>query len=76
MGLCIDERGLTLTCDGDHGMFPIVATFKHADGFMVEYRQAMAAGWKDTFTPSPGMTRVFYGPCCSGKASRASDGDD
>jgi hypothetical protein len=68
MGLCIDERGLTLTCDGQHGDdVPPSATFKHPDGYIGEYREAMAAGWKDTFTPSPGSRRVFFGPCCSGK---------
>ena len=71
MGLCISERGLTLTCDGDHGLLPPdSATFKHADGYIGEYWAAMAAGWKDTHTKSPGSRRVFYGPCCSGKEAQ------
>ena len=58
---------LILTCDGDHGLFPHSQSFEHRDGFMGEYRAAMAAGWKDTFWRGE---RVFFGPCCSGKTPR------
>lgn len=56
---------LTLSCDGDHGLFPVAEDFEHADGMMGAYRLAMNRGWKDT---SRNGRRVFFGPCCSGKA--------
>lgn len=72
---CVDELAphprplrLTLTCDGDHGLFPVTASFeRHADGFVGLYRMAMIAGWKDT---SASGARQFFGPCCSHKAPR------
>lgn len=78
MGLliaCTDERAryprplrLTLTCDGhgeDLDLFGgTLQHFEHPDGFVGAYRLAMNAGWKDT---SASGTRMFLGPCCSGK---------
>jgi hypothetical protein len=55
---------LMLSCDGDHGLFPVEASFEHADGYVGQYRLAMHAGWKDTVRDG---VRVFFGPCCSGK---------
>jgi len=58
---------LTLSCDTDHGLLPVVETFTHADGFIGAYGAAMARGWKDT---SRAGQRVQFGPCCSGKELR------
>lgn len=73
MGLTIHAPGdgppwptktlLALTCDNCAAF----AVFDHADGFIAQYRQAIAAGWKDTHSCSPGSARTFLGPCCSGK---------
>lgn len=55
---------LTLTCDGDHGLFPVIQEFRNEEGYMREYQAAMNAGWKDA-QRSEG--RVFLCPSCSGK---------
>jgi hypothetical protein len=57
---------LTLTCDGDHGLFPLSSSFEHPDGFMGQYALAMRAGWKDT---SASGGRRFFCPECSGKVA-------
>ena len=75
MGLCIDGTwegsyprwtALTLTCDGcPDRMMRSEQTFEHEGGFIVQYRMAMNAGWKDT-RDERGIRNIF-GPCCSGK---------
>lgn len=75
------EIELTLVCDGpQHGpeggflaaeAVPLMV--RHSDGFMGCYRTAMAAGWKDTHRNGE---RVFFGPCCSGKAGGKNEGHD
>jgi hypothetical protein len=77
---CLDETApyprplrLTLRCDSDHGLFPVEASFeRHEDGFIGLYRMAMDAGWKDT---SASGVRMFFGPCCSHKATRQAEGE-
>lgn len=58
---------LTLTCDGDHGLFPVSEEFRHEDGYIRQYQFAMNAGWKDAQRKSG---RVFFCPGCSGKKVR------
>jgi hypothetical protein len=55
---------MVLICDrADHDP-EVVGSQTFTGGFIGCYRDAMAAGWKDTFAYGQ---RVFYGPCCSGK---------
>lgn len=51
---------LELTCDGDHGLFPMAATRFEGSGFIAQYSAAMRAGWLDRYD------KVLC-PACSGK---------
>lgn len=53
---------LVLVCDGC--LLGTTDSFVHDDGFIGQHREAMAAGWKETFGDS---RRLWLGPCCSGK---------
>lgn len=55
---------LTLSCDGQCGMFRTSAAFRNVHGFMGSYHDAITAGWKDT---SRDGARVMLCPACSGK---------
>lgn len=57
------EIKVTLRCDGGT-MFCMESGFRHSEGFIGCYREAMRAGWKDTNRDGH---RVFFGPCCSHK---------
>jgi hypothetical protein len=56
---------LVLICEGC--LFSTRQEFRHDDGFIGCYREAMAAGWKDAHE---GGRRVILGPCCSGKGAK------
>lgn len=58
---------LELTCDGDHGLLPVLECFVHEDGTIEQYSAAMRAGWKE-HNNSHG--RLFFCPQCSGKKPR------
>ena len=58
---------LELTCDGDHGLLPVLECFVHEDGTIEQYAAAMRAGWKE-HNNSHG--RLFFCPQCSGKKPR------
>jgi len=55
---------LTLVCDSEHVWPPTCKEFEHPDGYVGQYKAAMATGWKASVLNG---ARVFYGPCCSGK---------
>ena len=58
---------LRLTCDGDHGLFPEAAEFRHEDGYIRQYQMAMNAGWKERHDSAG---REFLCPGCSGKGAK------
>ena len=66
------EIRTTFKCDGGTLLCEQLS-LGHSEGFIGCYRWAMRAGWKDT---SRDGRRVFFGPCCSGKAVETRDCGD